>query len=275
MRRFARPFGHGLVAAGLMFGAYLFLVVGPSVQTVGFDAYAYWTVDLADPYAAPVGAIGSFNYSPPVALVSDVFSLMEWWAFWFLWTALLIATVIWMGGSPGWIVAAFAVPFVTLELYHGNIHILLAAAIVLGFRHPWTWAFVLLTKPTAGVGLLWFVVRGEWRSLWIALGTTAALCCVSLVVVPSLWLDWIDLLVRSGGATPLSPHLAVPLWVRLPLAALLVVWGARTDRRWTVVVASMLALPVLWFASAAMLIGIIPELRLRAPRSPRAQALPA
>jgi uncharacterized membrane protein len=53
----------------------------------------------------------------------------------------------------------------------------------------------------------------------------------------------------------------------VPVAALLVIWGARTNRRWTVVVSSMLALPVLWFASGAMLIGIIPDLRARAARA--------
>lgn len=41
------------------------------------------------------------------------------------------------------------------------------------------------------------------------------------------------------------------------------VWGARTDRRWTVIVAATLALPVLWIAGLAMLIGVIPELRAR------------
>ena len=46
-------------------------------------------------------------------------------------------------------------------------------AIVLGFRWPFTWAFVLLTKVTPGVGLLWFAVRREWRSLAIALGDGA------------------------------------------------------------------------------------------------------
>ena len=54
----------------------------------------------------------------------------------------------------------------------------------------------------------------------------------------------------------------------MPLAVVLVVWGARTDRRWTVVISSMLALPVLWYAAPAMLIGVLPDVRehLRARR---------
>jgi hypothetical protein len=77
----------------------------------------------------------------------------------------------WLGWRRTLLVLAF--PPVALELYHGNIHLLLAAAIGLGLRYPWTWAFVLLTKVTPGVGLIWFAVRREWRQLGIALGVTA------------------------------------------------------------------------------------------------------
>jgi hypothetical protein len=41
------------------------------------------------------------------------------------------------------------------------------------------------------------------------------------------------------------------------MAVVLVVWGARTDRRWTVPVASMLALPALWFGGLSMLLAVI------------------
>jgi hypothetical protein len=220
-------------------------------------------VTLPDPYAIPVGALGSYNYSPPFAQVADLFSGLDWADFLFAWTLLLIGSVVWIAGSPGWILAAFALPFVALELYHGNVHILMAVAILLGFKHPWTWAFVLLTKPSAGIGLLWFVVRGEWRSFFIAIGATAAISAISFVFDPQLWFSWIDLLVENLGRQPLSNHFGIPLWIRLPAAAVLVIWGARTDRRWTVVVSSMLALPVLWFAAPAMLIGVIPDIRAR------------
>jgi hypothetical protein len=45
----------------------------------------------------------------------------------------------------------------------------------------------------------------------------------------------------------------IPLLIRLPAAVLLVLWGARTNRPWTVPTASMLALPVLWAVGLAML----------------------
>ena len=66
--------------------------------------------------------------------------------------------------------AVLFIPFASSEMALGNIHLLLALAIAVGFRSPATWAAVLLTKPTLGVCLLWFLLRGDWRRLGIALG---------------------------------------------------------------------------------------------------------
>ena len=48
--------------------------------------------------------------------------------------------------------------------------------------------------------------------------------------------------------------------MRFPIAVVVVVWGARTNRRWTVPVASMLALPALWYGGLSMLLAVIPLL---------------
>jgi hypothetical protein len=122
-----RALRDGLVIAGLLFGGYLFIVVAPVTRTFGFNAYAYWHLDLAAPYSQLAG----------------------------------------------------------------GLHLLIAAAIVLDFRWPATWAFVILTKVTPGVGLVWFAVRREWRRLAIALGVTAALVLISLVIDPALWRAWL------------------------------------------------------------------------------------
>ena len=257
-----------LVIAGLAFAVYLFGWFAPRIQSFGLDAYAYWLVDVPGTYDIPHRADGSFPYSPPAALIASSFSIVPLTTFVWLWTALLVATVIWIGGSGGWIVVAFAMPMVALELYHGNIHILLAAAVLLGFRHPWTWSFVLLTKFTAGVGLLWFAVRGEWRSLGIALGATGVACAVSFVIAPYLWPQWVEYLMQAT-TLELDPRwtnlIGVPLWVRLLAAAVLVIWGAATDRRWTLLVATTLALPVLWFHGLAVLVGLVEEWRRADP----------
>ena len=179
---------------------------------------------------------------------------------------MLLATAIWLGGRRALIVLAF--PPVIIELYHGNVNLLIAAAVVLGFRHPWTWSLVLLTKPTCGVGLLWFAVRREWRQLGIALAVTGAIVGVTLLVAPAMWSEWVSFLLVNASGTPAGAWVPVPLWIRLPAAAALVVWGARSDRAWTVPVAATIALPVLWFAGLAILAALVRPLDVPERRGP-------
>ena len=250
----------GLIIAGLLFAGYLFLVVAPAAGTFGFDAYAYWSVNPADPYAATAGALGAFTYSPAIAYLFGPFGSLPFWQFLWLWTAVLVGTAIWLGGRPVRpILAVFAFPPVALELYHGNVHLLMAAAIALGFRYPAAWSFVILTKVTPGVGLAWFAVRREWRPLAIALGVTALIAGVTFVANPAAWQSWItDSLGATATGAPLNQFsLPVPLWIRVALALVVVTWGARTDRRWTVPVAATIALPVLWPSGLAILAAVI------------------
>ena len=256
----------GAIVAGLLFAGYLFVVVAPRAGTFGFDAFAYWSLDLADPYARTAGALGAFTYSPVIARLFAPFGMLAFWQFLVLWSGLLVATAAWLGlGSVRSVLAVFAFPAVALELYHGNVHLLMAAAIWLGFRYPAAWSFVLLTKVTPGVGLVWFVVRREWRSLAIALGVTAALVAVSLAIDGRLWESWLrDSLGATAGGAPLNqPSLPIPLWIRVPAALALVAWGGLTDRRWTVPVGATLALPVLWPSGFAMLAALWPIWRER------------
>lgn len=267
MPRRALRDGFGL--AGLLFAGYLFLIVAPKVGSLGFDAFAYWAVDPRAPYGRLPGDLGAFTYSPAIAQLFAPFSLLPWWQFLWLWDAVLVATLIWLGGRRTLLLLAF--PPVALELYHGNIHLLMAAAIVLGFRYPMTWAFILLTKVTPGIGLLWFAARREWRSLALALGVTLAIAVISAIASPVLWGEWLDYLKRSGGEQVPQFQLPVPLVIRLIAAAAVVTWGARTDRPWTVAAAAAISTPILWLTALAVLAAVprlLPAQRLRGAASP-------
>jgi hypothetical protein len=268
-----RALVHGLIGAGLLFLLYLFVITAPQVGTVGYDAWAYWSVQLPHPYNVALGGLGSFLYSPPIALLFNLFGAIPFWVFLFLWMAAMLATIIWLGGR--WTLALLAFPPVALELYHGNVHLFLAAAVALSFAHPWSWSFILLTKATSGVGLLWFVVRREWRQLSIALGVTGAIAGASFLIAPGLWSEWIHFVSQDLGGTTSQSSVPVPLWLRLIIAAAIVIWGARTNRQWTVAVAASIALPVLWLAGFCVLLGAVPALRTRSARlSPAAPAMP-
>jgi len=252
----------GLVVAGLLFVGYLFLVVAPAARSFGFDAYAYWALDPAHPYERTAGGLGAFTYTPVIARLFAPFSLLSWPVFLWLWTAVLVATVVWLGWRSTLAVLAF--PPVALEIYHGNVHLLLAAAIALGFRYPAAWWFVLLTKVTPGVGLIWFLVRREWRPFLVATLGAAGLAGVSLVVDGPLWDGWWASVTATAGGAPLNQFsLPIPLPIRLALAGLVVIWGARTDRQWTVAVAATLGLPVLWPSGLAVLAALWPIVQRR------------
>lgn len=251
--RLLRPLRHGAVLAGCLFTANLFLVVAPDAGTLGFDAYAYWSIDPLDPYRVGVGGLGAFNYSPVIARLFQPFGLLDWLSFLWIWLALLLGTVIWLGERGHRVLWLLAFPPVALELYHGNVHLFLAAAIALGFRYPWTWAFVVLTKVTPGVGLVWFLVRREWRSLAIAVGATALIAGVSFALDRPSWEGWIALLrTTPAGGSVAQFQIPIPLVVRLPASLALVAWGGLTNRRWTVPLAATLALPVLWVSGFAI-----------------------
>jgi hypothetical protein len=145
---------------------------------------------------------------------------------------------------------------VASEVNAANINLPIAAIMVLGFRWPALWAFPLLTKPSMGVGLLWFVLRGEWRKAAIPIAIAGALSLGSFLFDQRVWFDWLDWL-KANPAVGEWPY-PFPLWARLPFSLALVVWGARTNRPWTVALASALALPRLYYQSPAILIALVP-----------------
>ncbi len=221
------------------------------------DARSYFGLNLADLYTgrSDWNSIGAYPYSPAFAQLVYPLNLLPWAAFVGAWTAILIAAVYWLTGPDlfllGLVVGA-------MEIAGGNITLLLAVAIVAGFTRPWTWAFVILTKITPGVALIWFAIRREWRQLAIALGATAIVLVVSLLVLPSQWRAWVELLVANQGKGGTWAAIPVPLLVRLPVGVLLIIWGAPRNQRWTVPVGAMLALPALWYGSLSMLLAVIP-----------------
>jgi hypothetical protein len=258
------------VSVGIVAGVWLVLgqVGGKPV-----DAWCYWITDPDAPYGREAY---QFVYSPPIAAAMSPLLGLPFDAFVALIRGAEMASLVVLAGP----LAGFLliVPPVATELNAANINIVLALMMVLGFRWPVLWVLPLLTKPSMGIGLIWFLVRGEWGKLALAIIPTTLIGLVSVLVAPHLWADWIVLLTTGTPDVGLWPF-PVPVIYRLPVALALVVWGARTNRRWTVIAAAFIALPRLYFLSPALLVGIIPLLRgeswlawLR--RAPATPALP-
>jgi hypothetical protein len=266
-----------LVFAGLVAGVVVASVAwywfnGELGQPV--DARAYWMTRDGVLYENPVRlTANAYLYSPAFAQAIAPITALDFPAFLAIWRAINLAAFVGLGG-PLAAPLMFWSP-VASEVNAGNIHLLLGVAIVVGFRWPGTWAVILLTKVTPGVGLLWFAARREWRNLAIVALATGVIVAVSVVVSPRDWVDWLSLLIENTRSPDGPLPIPVPLVVRLPLAAALVIWGARTDRPATVPVAALIALPVIWFHSLSLLVAVIPLLiwpgaaRLGAPTRPR------
>ncbi len=261
--RFTAPARAGAVVASLVYVATLLLGLVP----LGVDAHAYWASDPLHPYSTrSMLAQDGYFYSPAFTQALGPLHALPWPVFAAIWTLFLCAVLFWLGDR--WFGYLLIVPVVAIEIAMGNIHILLAAAIALGFRFPALWAFVLLTKVTPGVGLLWFVVRREWRSLAIALAATALIALASFALRPMAWQEWINTMLGTYAAAVPSPLAIgiIPITIRLLAAAALVMWAGYTDRAWLVPVAAFIAVPVAYINSLAILVAV-PYLWVHPPKA--------
>jgi Glycosyltransferase family 87 len=266
----------GFVILAIVFVGLRLLAIKPWGDSV--DAYAYWTTRDGGFYdASTTGRIGAYLYSPAFAQLLAAVVWLPIAVFTALWTALNSATLWWL--LRRWALPSLLFLPIAVEVISGNVHLLYAAAIVIGFRWPAAWALIFLTKITPGVGVLWFLVRREWRSLAIALGVTAAIAAASFALDATQWARWIDILrADSGGAgsasfTTVGWYLPIGLLPRMVAAVVVVVVAALTDRRWLVPVAVVLAMPVVWLNSLAVLAACVPLWRQQHATDTRPVAL--
>jgi hypothetical protein len=261
-RNFLVHFGPiaAVLLVGAAYAAWQLMGGAPESQ----DSKAYYLASLDDPYARSlVGGDYAYLYSPAFAQALAPLRLLPIGWFVAVWTLVLVAALAWTARRLALPLLLFQPVIASIAL--GNVELLIAAAIVAGFRWPAAWAFVLLSKVTPGIGLVWFAVRREWRALAIALGATAGIAAISFAIAPGLWFDWANVLMRNGGTTVSLPTLPGPLWLRVLAGGVLVAWGARTDRRWTVPVGAAIAVPVGWFTFTAIIAVAVAGLWVRTP----------
>jgi hypothetical protein len=214
-----------------------------------WDLKAYYDVNLADPYHQQDIASGAFLYAPPFALFAAVLRLLPFAVVVTAWRLGQIASLLALAG-PFAIFVIFSYP-VASELNLGNVNLYLALAAVAGLRWPAVWSFVLITKPSCGVGLLWFVVRRDWQALRKCLAATAGFVVASVVLIPGAWVGYSTLLMHPAPTLDGMPV----LWIRLPVAAAVAVIGSLRNWRPLVVVAVWLGLPIWHPVSPSVLVG--------------------
>jgi hypothetical protein len=249
--------GEALTIAGLTYIVLVWLRIvpyAPPVPDYGpmFDARGFWIAWDGGLYDIPWGQYEAYVYSPAFAQLLWPFTLLPWPVFAAGWTIASIGCLFWM--RVPWMIAF---PGVIDDILRGNIHVFLAASIVLALRRPAAWAFGILTKVTPAIGLVWHLVRAEWRAVAIALGVTGVIVGASFIFSANLWLEWFGLLADNADTTARIRVIPLPLIVRLPIGVILIAYGARTDRAWLVPIGVMLGLPNVWTSSTALLAGSV------------------
>ena len=253
MRLFLRVAPTAAAVGGLAYIAMVWLGVAPYAPPVPeygpmFDARGFWIAWQGGLYDIPWRTNEAYVYSPVFAQLLAPFTLLPWPVFAGGWTAAAIGCLFWM--RVPWMLAF---PGVIDDIVRGNIHVFLAAMVVLGFRYSGAYAFGVLTKVTPGIGLVWHAARGAWRSMAVGLAVSVVLFAISFVLSADLWIQWIGLLVENAGLSARISVLPLPLLVRLPIAIAIVAFAARTDKAWLVPIGVMVGLPNVWTSSTALL----------------------
>jgi hypothetical protein len=234
----------------------------------GVDSRAYWAAARhSHLYSGKPGELGAYLYSPAFATLIWPLAQLPMGVFVGTWMVIEAATFVWLLRPLGirWGVPAFCLCMA--EIVIGNIYAFLAVVAVVGLRQPIVWALPLLTKITPGLGPIWFAVRREWRMVAWSLGATAIIAAVSFVLTPHQWTDWIDYLTNHRGENQ------VLLPVRAVLAVALTIFAARRDIRWLIVVAMLLANPMVFHSEMALtILAGIPRLARRKSGQPGVSA---
>jgi hypothetical protein len=255
----SRAVRDGLRLAGLLVVLFVWWLL--SFHDYQHDARAYWAADLASLYSrGQVGGEDAYLYSPAFAQLFLPLSALPWAVFAAVWAGINLLALVWMAG-PLFAALLLVIPGspVIDEVGTGNIHLLIAAAIVLAVRYPGAWAFPLLTKVTPGVGLLWLAGARRWRELVVALGVTAAISAVSFALGPNLWSDWFATLSANAQRTIPDYAAIIPgsVLLRTAIAGALALAGGALGWRFLMPVAATLALPVPWSSGLSVLVAVI------------------
>ncbi len=266
----------GLVVLSAV-GAALLLVIASGRWGDPQDQHAYWLAaqrlingqPLYDPTATSVTPY-AYWYPPPLAQVLvPVAAILPSHAFDIAWIGLLLLCLLFMAAWRPLVALAFIAYLpVAAELWFANVHLVLAALIVLGLRR-WPWAFAVgaAIKLAPGLGILYFLVQRRWRAAGSAIAVGLVILVVSVALNPTAWRDFFTTL-EGRGPGDISGLLPIPYFVRLAAGVVLTVIAALIRPRIgepLLIVAITVALPTLWLDALSTLIAIVPIV-LTAPK---------
>lgn len=256
------PWRSLLTAVGVALLALFWIDKGLLHPHLDSDGAAYWSIRDGVLYeyrwlSELDGQPHPYVYSPAFAQALWPFVQLPLAVFMAVLVAVQLGALAWLVGPLAAALLVWFVPAVGLtNVWAGSMYPLMALALALSLRYPGMWAFQVLTKVTPGVGIVWHIARREWRALGWAVGTTALIVAVSALLWPTAWVEWVNVL-RDGAGRSAPGALAVPLTLRLPLAAIVVAVAGWRDWRWLLPVGVMLAMPQVGWSTAVILLASV------------------
>jgi hypothetical protein len=259
----------GLLVLALV-GGMLLLIVAVN-RWGGFqDEHAYWLAGerlaagqpLYDPAADPTTPY-AYWYPPPLAQVLAPFTgFVTDWAFTVAWTVLLLGCVFYLADRR-LLVALAMIAFlpVAVELWYRNIHLVVAALVLLALRRtPLAWVAATALKVTPVIAMGYLVAARRYRDAALVATVGAAVLAVSIVVTPGAWSQFVDVAIIRGGSSGAS-LVAVPFPVRLAAALALAVAGGRIGGRrgeTLLVIGLVVGNPTLFVTALSLLALLVP-----------------
>ena len=166
----------------------------------------------------------------------------------FLWLVFSLVVLVWLTGK--WALAWLAFVPVSSELFHGNIHLQMAALLVIGWS-----AWIPLAKPTAVIVAAADIALHPRRAL-LPVATASPVVVLSILIQRDTWSDWIAHLLTVPSDPGGDARIAILFPVRLLAASVLSFAAWRLRRTWLLAPALALSLPILWFHSLAVLTAV-------------------
>lgn len=275
-----RAVNHGIWVLGLIVAGLSVLWVASGAT--GLDSHAYYAAWHHHLYSAAPEQRDAYLYSPVFAELLWPATLLSWPLFCAFWAAIVLGIYTWLL-KP--LPLKWRIPLLlacTNDIVAGNVWSIFALVYVFGFTYPATWAFPLLTKVTPGVGVVWFLTRREWRKLLVLVAVVLLAAGTSMAFGLDLWRDWIRLLLHpeayrapGGSFHPIFyPRTPILLAAEIPIAIGILVYAAKSEKRWLVPVAMVFASPM-FTSNALLVLAAIPRLRQQSKTSTVAAPSPS
>lgn len=277
------PFLNIAAVVGFLVAAAILLGRG-TVETGGDgggDAAAYWRaghaiLDGTSPYGRGVGEWFSYLYPPVFAQLIAPLSALPFVVFLWLWRAAELACLRYIVGSWRAVgISLIAWLPLLVEIDNGNVHLFIAAAVVLAIHSDGRSLGLVALSKFAALAAFPVAWQRDRRGVLLGLALAGSLAATSVAASPQMWSDYIIFLGQAQEPTGwynVGSFIWTPLRLAVALALALAAW------RWPrlAVPAVTLALPVLWLHGLSILIGLVasPDERRRSVEARAAKRAP-